>query len=183
MKLDNIKKLVKETKRICIYDGSTQWISNGNCAAPLTGLPKINKDNVLRILSLEDEAEKYVIEVHPNARFSDEDRMPDETDAVPMAPVIVRSGNRYTFLDTEIGAIAVDASYISMFKRGGTTSYSLREKLIAVFSGMILDGYIAPVIFSEALIDELIKLQGRLRAAERSGFITVTAFPEQIELE
>ena len=73
-------------------------------------------------------------------------------------------------------------AYVSMFERGGTTSYSLRENLIAVFSGMMLDGYIAPVIFSEALIDELIKLQGRLRAAERSGF-TVIAFPEQIELE
>lgn len=182
MKLENIKKLVKYTHHIYIVNTENgQWISNGYAAAPIIGLPHITLDNVFRMLSLDDEEEKYRIALKLFFPVSTDDFCDDDIKASLLDVKILFKNANYCLLDTDIGTIVLDHDFIKPFQPDINTRFALRDKVIAIFNGLLLVGLVAPFAPNKIFIDSLKTIPNRISMARDTLF--VDQIYEQTELD
>lgn len=143
MKIDNIKKIVKKSKTIIIYD--RKWISNGECITKIPERVFINSSNVFNILSIDEgQEDKYQVgEVEVTPVWFDGDDYKGETLLAVVPFLVYYRGVDYIIFCDENKCYFADVSYIKAMELR-SARYVLRGDMVAVFDGMIFCGCIAP---------------------------------------
>lgn len=189
MKIDNIKKMINITKHIYLMtpEDGCQWVSNGMCAVPLYGLPKLRVPALYKLFSISEENEyKYYITEAEGLPFSTEDKHDNEFNEVLEYSKlnIVYKGREYSVFETREGTIFIKSQYIALFGNlSDGISFVRRGNMIVVFDGVSLMGYITPIKIKEELCESIQMLADNVERAVGNRLFTEHGYYNQLELD
>lgn len=154
IKLKQVETLLKKRKTIItMYANGSQWLSDGSAFYPVSGLPKLDEDNIFAIFDVPFEKREgfYFSEIDPPPlNFEDNDSA--ELLAGKSETLIVLGGRVLCPVSTSQGLAFLDIKYMRPFYDPSGEGFDVYERTdekgqiyFAVKSGFLLHGLILPV--------------------------------------
>lgn len=154
MKYSKITPLIKKHKHLSIHTrkGSEQWISNGNAAYPVLGMPVMSETEMLTFLNFQQNDNINVIEWEADdINLTDTDRCEELINA--FGPALIINGDPCATFLTSMGALIVKEKYLApcyTHYGEGELTFWLRKTtklnpFIAVKKGLYLLAAILPL--------------------------------------
>lgn len=155
MVIKHIAKLCKKTGTVRLWDDEdrdVQWISNGQAAWPLYGMPYLDADNVLTALDIpEKDWDKITVKEMEQPESLGFDDIPDGEKALRDPALTIIFGGRVAMpietseglalIDPELLRPLKDVSQLTLHERRST----LGELYLAAKGGMLLQGILLPL--------------------------------------
>lgn len=152
MKLQKIKSICKEARRILLFEAASyQWISNGYAAYPCYNLPRLNEENIFAIFDIPDSDKGKIIfnEQAAPEKLDFEDNHPGEV-LLERYPLAIRSHGQILLPLNFAGQVVyINEKFLAPFSdvKEGYELYgridSDGKPYVAVKTGMILLGIIS----------------------------------------
>ena len=173
MKINPIVSIVKSRKNIQIREDAHgfQWIGDGGAFYPLYGFPKLNEETIFRFIDVpKDKQSKFTYsEGEFPEGFPTQDAMPGEK-LLKIGKIRIQvAGVHLLPIYTDNGVIFINERYLVPY-RDEENGYELYERnsngqyLIAVKTGFLLAGLIAPMKIGEDAETELCTICSQLAA-------------------
>ena len=173
MKIKPIESIIKNKKsiQIRVEEGGVQWIGDGGAFYPLYGFPKLNEETIFRFIDVpKDKQHKFTYSEgeFPNG-FPTQDAMPGEK-LLKIGKIRIQvAGVLLLPIYTDNGVIFINEKYLAPY-RDEENGYELYERisnghyLIAVKTGFLLAGLIAPMKLGEDAETELCTICSQIAA-------------------
>ena len=152
MKLQKIKSICKEARRILLFEAASyQWISNGYAAYPCYNLPRLNEENIFAIFDIPDSDKGKIIFIEKAApeKLDFDDCHSGEV-LLERYPLAIRShGQMLLPLNFAGQVVYINEKFLTPFSdiKEGYELYgridSEGKPYVAVKTGMILLGIIS----------------------------------------
>lgn len=171
MKLKSVESLIKNNRSIQIRtQDDVQWLGDGSAFYPLHGFPQLSEDTIFRFFDIpEDKQGKYTYQEGvwpPSFDLSDSSESDRLIERAPIS--IYDSGMKLLPLYTSEGTVFINEKYLGPFADAENgvelyERYTGGQFLIAVKTGFLLVGLIAPLLFHRG--DELKKIVEQIATA------------------
>lgn len=127
MKIDQIKKLIKKSKHIIVYQAADcQWWGDGAALYPMYGMPRMTKDEILTVLDIPEDKKDDFFYTEMEEMVFNTNMFESISEPLINSSFIqlVINDNNYLLMNTTAGDLLMNPKYLKPFNE----EYALYER-------------------------------------------------------